>query len=326
MMKPATFAALGAALLLSCQVHAQPASPMPTDFQIKRGEYRGWPDAVFLRNGEVEAVIVPAIGRVMQFRIAGEADGPFWENPAVDGRRASQDTKGWFNYGGDKVWPAPQAAWPRIAGRGWPPPAGFDGRPAQAEISGSAVTLVFPPDPTYGLQVRRRIALTPGRQVMTITTTFEKTSGSAVEVGVWTITQLRDPEAVRAPAPEGPAADGVPVLLGGYAAPPMKTEPHWLVVARDPAANHKIGLRTGPLLWIGAAFTLRLDSDVVPGAVYPDHGSSAEIYTNADPLAYVELELLGPLTTLQAGERIEQTVTYTLGRRDGSQSPRRAGP
>ena len=326
MIKPASLAALGIALIVPGAGRSQSASTPNSEVQINRGGYRGWPDAVFLRNGEVEAVIVPAIGRVMQFRFVGEADGPFWENPTVDGRRASQDPNGWVNYGGDKVWPAPQAAWPLIIGRGWPPPAGFDGRPAHVEIRDGAVTLVFPPDPAYGLQVRRRITLRHAAPVMAITTTFEKNSGPPVEAGVWTITQLRDPEAVRAPAPESPTADGVPVLLGGYAAPPMKTESPWLVVTRDPAANHKIGFRTGPLLWTGAASTLRLDSEVVPGAAYPDHGSSAEIYTNADPPAYVELELLGPLTTIKAGERIEQTVTYTLGRRGGSPTPRRADP
>ena len=309
MKKPASLAALGIALLQPWASRGQPAPSLPADVQTARGEYRGWPDAVFLRNGEVEAVIVPAIGRVMQFRFAGDADGPFWENRAPDGRPPAPEAGAWANYGGDKVWPAPQDAWTMVAGRAWPPPQGFDGQPARAEIQGDAVLLVFPPDAAYGLQMRRRIALAPGRAVMRITTTFEKTGGEPVKAGIWTITQVREPGAVKVPD----SADA-PVLLGGYAAPPMRAEPPWLVVTRDRAANHKIGLRADALLWIGPTSTLRIETDVVPGASYPDHGSSAEIYTNADPLPYVELELLGPLTTLKAGDRIEQTVTYTLSR------------
>jgi len=316
MMKPASLAALGIALLLPCPGGAQPASPDPVGVRITRGEYHGWPDAVFLSNDKVEAVIVPAVGRVMQFRFAGEADGPFWENPAADGRRAGQDAGGWVNYGGDKVWPAPQSAWPRITGRGWPPPAGFDGRPARAEIGDGAVTLVFPPDPAYGLQVRRRIWLAPDARRMVITTTFEKTSGGPVEAGIWTIVQLRDPREVDAPARDAAGSASSPVLLGGYAPPKTKTEGAWLAVTRDPAANHKIGLHTGALVWIGSSAVLRLFMDLAPGARYPDQNSSAEIYTNADPLPYVELELLGPLATLKPGERIDQTVTYLLERRD----------
>ena len=51
------------------------------------------------------------------------------------------------------------------------------------------------------------------------------------------------------------------------------------------------------------------------GGEYPDRGASAEVYTNPDPKSYVELETLGPLVTLRAGERITQTNTYTLMRR-----------
>ncbi|MGD0831841.1 MAG: hypothetical protein ABR907_12910, partial [Terracidiphilus sp.] len=45
---------------------------------------------------------------------------------------------------------------------------------------------------------------------------------------------------------------------------------------------------------------------------YPDGGSVTEVYTNPDPLAYVELETLGPLATLQIGEQIERSAIYTI--------------
>jgi hypothetical protein len=48
---------------------------------------------------------------------------------------------------------------------------------------------------------------------------------------------------------------------------------------------------------------------------YPDDGCSAEIYTNPDPLPYVELEMLGPLTKLVLGDKITRTSSYTLLRR-----------
>lgn len=47
-------------------------------------------------------------------------------------------------------------------------------------------------------------------------------------------------------------------------------------------------------------------------ATYPDGGSSAEIYTNRDPDAYVELEFLSPLKLLNVGDRVQSTTTYTL--------------
>ena len=66
---------------------------------------------------------------------------------------------------------------------------------------------------------------------------------------------------------------------------------------------------------MGATESLRIDSAFVSGAKYPDDGCSAEVYTNADPLAYVELELLGPLARLEVGGKLERVSCYTLVRR-----------
>src|SRR5256885_1844661 len=74
--------------------------------------HHGWPDALVLSNGKVEVVVVPAIGRIMQFRFAGE-DGVFWENSALFGKVHEPKPRAWINFGGDKTWPAPEAAWPK---------------------------------------------------------------------------------------------------------------------------------------------------------------------------------------------------------------------
>jgi hypothetical protein len=282
---------------------------------ITRGAYHGWVDAVWLSNGLVEAVVVPSIGRVMQFRFDGEDDGPFWENPALAGGKASSGAREWANYGGDKIWPAPQAGWSEVIARAWPPPAGFDGLPMQAEIAGSGVVLISAVDSAFGIRVRRRIELRPGRPVMTITTTFEKIAGNPVEIGVWVITQVKGPvEVLAIPAGELDRG-GACVRLSDEAPPDLKIEPGRISLTRDPARNHKIGLRSGTLLWVGRTELLRIDSAPIGGGKYPDGGSSAEIYTNADPLAYVELELLGPLAPLKVGDKIDHVTTYTLARR-----------
>jgi hypothetical protein len=82
--------------------------------------YHGWTGSVLLSNGLVEAIIVPEVGRIMQFRMAGET-GPFWENSQILGGAPSPNIWNQFpgSFGGDKSWPAPQSLW------GWPPPRGF---------------------------------------------------------------------------------------------------------------------------------------------------------------------------------------------------------
>jgi hypothetical protein len=56
---------------------------------------------------------------------------------------------------------------------------------------------------------------------------------------------------------------------------------------------------------------LRIDAQAGPGE-YPDGGCVTEVYTNPNPLEYVELETLGPMSTMNVGNRIAQTTEYTL--------------
>ena len=60
---------------------------------ITKTNYHGWPNSYVMSNGTVEAIVVPAIGRVMQFKFAGEASGPFCENRAMDGNNSIPNSK-----------------------------------------------------------------------------------------------------------------------------------------------------------------------------------------------------------------------------------------
>src|SRR5437899_837082 len=90
---------------------------------VLKTNYHGWSNAIVISNGKAEVIVVPEIGRIMQFRLAGDMDGPFFENPALFGQRGDPGAKEWLNFGGDKTWPSPQSEWPKIAPRGWPPPS-----------------------------------------------------------------------------------------------------------------------------------------------------------------------------------------------------------
>src|SRR5262249_15485442 len=88
-----------------------------------------------------------------------------------------------------------------------------------------------------------------------------------------------------------------------------------LRLSRNPKAPHKIGTEAHTLLWVGEKVALRIDSPRTALAGYPDQGSSAEVYTNPDPIKYIELEMLGPLHKMKPGDKIEQVNTYRLFRR-----------
>ena len=277
--------------------------------------YRGWTNSWVLTNAQVEAVVVPALGRVMQFRFRGEKSGPFWENDRLEGRLPDPQATEWFNVGGDKTWPAPQADWPQLTGRGWPPPSTFDAVPLEVVMNRRSLTLVSPVDPHYGIRTRRTIALHPTRPEMSITTHYEKVEGKPVRVGIWTITQLKDPVGVYAKVPDNSLLAGGFNLQSAEPPPSLRLREGWLSLKRDPKTAHKIGLDAAGLLWVGEQSMVWIESPLEAGRVYPDQGSSVEVYTNPDPLSYVELELLGPLEVYKPGTIASRTTIYTLFRR-----------
>ncbi len=292
-----------------------PAKVLAGDVSISKTNYHGWPESIAIRNDTVEAIVVPAIGRVMQFRFLGEQDGPFWENRALDGKKPDPDAKEWGNFGGDKTWPAPQSDWPKLTPRSWPPPPVFDSVPLRPSETATEVTLHSATDRFYGLRTIRHITLEKDKPVMKIKTTYEKLEGQPVNVGVWIITQLKDPVAVVAPLPDhslnaagyNKQSDDLPTNL--------RVANGMVSLTRDTKKPHKIGTDAGTLLWVGDKIIVQIDSPRLAEGEYPDQKSSAEVYTNPDPAAYVELEMLGPLKMMKPGDLISTTNTYTLIRR-----------
>ncbi len=276
--------------------------------------HHGWADALLLNNGKVEAVVVPSVGRVMQFHFVGEGN-IFWENDKLQGKPADPMAKDWANFGGDKSWPSPQADWPKMIGRGWPPPATFDAMPLEAHKKGLVVELVSPVDPAFGIRVHRRIKLDPQQPLLTITTTYEKVSGDPVKVGIGVITQLRDPERAFIKLPEKSQFPEGYVLLNFEKPQNGKLQDGLFSLTRARDYRSQIGNDGSSLLWMNDKYALRIDSPRMPGAEYPNQGSSSVIYTNADPDAYVELETYGPLSTMKVGDKIERTNVYTLSKR-----------
>lgn len=287
-----------------------------TRVTVTRIAWHGWPECYLIANGGVEAVVVPAIGRVMQLRVAGETDETFWEDRALNGQPREPapdrtDASEWINFGGDKCWPAPQSDWLRQQGRDWPPPAGFDSRPMEAVAGERGVVLTSSVDPAFGIQVRRQVELDAELPVMRIRTEFRKIVGDAVRVGVWTITQMREPERVFFALREESKMPGGYVRLTEAEPEGLRIEDGLLSLVRPRLHCTKIGTDATCMAWVGAASVVRIDTEDGPGE-YPDGGCITQVYTNPDPLPYVELETLGPLTTMSVGDRIERTTVYRI--------------
>ena len=280
-------------------------------FQTK---YHGWSESWIINNGKAEIVVVPSIGRVMQFRLVDQ-EGVFWENRNLDGQKTAPLSSEWSNFGGDKAWPAPQSDWLAITSRAWPPPQGFDAVPCSAVAGERSLTLTSPIDTHYGIRTIRRIQLDPIEPVMMISTTFEKVSGKPIKTSIWVVTQLKDPVLAAMAIPPNSRFNGGYSIQSKDVSPRLKVDKDVLFLKRDTKNPYKIGGDGSSLLWIGKECGLLIESSRVANLPYPDNECSIEIYTNPDPSPYIELETLGPIQELKPGEKITRNNKYTLFRR-----------
>lgn len=89
-----------------------------------------------LNNGLIELTVVPDIGgRIIQYKLGDY--GFFWVNPELVNSTPPASGLGpddsWLNYGGDKLWPAPQG-WDNDRQWPGPPDAVLDGQPYACEV------------------------------------------------------------------------------------------------------------------------------------------------------------------------------------------------
>jgi hypothetical protein len=291
---------------------------------VSAGDFHGW-RATILRNKVAEVVVVPAIGRIMNFDLldakGNAVPGPLWNNPGL-GEGLQADVQGWKNYGGDKAWPERQADWPTVERQAWPPPKAFDASPYAESITGAKVEIVSSVDEAYGVRVRRVISLDPHEPVMTVQTTYEKVQGAPVQIGVWTITQTNSPDrAFILVPPHSGFSQGYTNLRP---TPPkdLRIDGRLISVIRDPQGASMIGSDGNALLWVGNAPDLLIENkspEPAGKAEWPENGSHAKIYTSpGDRIMYVELELLNPMQDLKVGESSSMESTYTLIRRTKS--------
>ena len=173
---------------------ARDPAPLPAA-SIARSSYRGW-DTIVLRNGLVEVQVAPQLGgRVVQYTLGDF--GLLWVNERLAGRRPPARGVGprgeWLNYGGDKLWLAPQG-WE--GGDQWPGPPDpvLDGGPHAGRIIQSAaspvsVRLTSPHDRRSGVQVTRLIKVFHGSSRVRFEMTLRNLDSRPHRWSIWQATQ-----------------------------------------------------------------------------------------------------------------------------------------
>ncbi|WP_410630315.1 DUF4380 domain-containing protein [Amycolatopsis sp. cmx-4-83] len=272
----------------------------------------------WLERGDLRLGLVPELGgRLLSVRHRGAE--LLWRNPALlddDLRGEYAPNAGrmgdWVNYGGDKTWPAPQGwagpdQWPG------PPDPVLDSGPYALVLDGDTATMTSAPDPRTGLRFTRAITILDDGYRLDLRA--ENVSGRPVRWALWNVTQLPGGGAVTA----GLRTPEVVALVAGTGLPEYTVDGDRLVVPPQDVVG-KLGV-PGSAGWVTYG-ALTLSFAVDPAGEYPDRGSPLEIWLehplpsplaelgDLDPPArIVELEVLGPLTTLDPGASMSLTCT-----------------
>jgi hypothetical protein len=280
-----------------CVTRPQPA------MGIERVGYRSWPEAYRCTVGEVELIAVISIGpRLLSLRF-NDGENLLHED-AADLRVGD-----WRLYGGHRFTTAPES------------PASYvpDNAPCLATEQNGSLLIVQPLAPD-GLEKALRITAAPGGCGFGLTHVLRNTGRHSWRGALWAITGFAD--SGRVVVPWGSGTDQRRTQMVRYLV--RAGVPYAEATSRQwrPAADHfaiepagqrgKISLYTdrGWLAWLRPDATfVKHCSEVAPESACPNGGCNAEVFVGPD---YVELETLGPLTTLAPGEEVSHVERWHL--------------
>jgi len=258
-----------------------------------------------LANDTVELVVSPELGRVVRYGYVGGTN-VLWENPrAVE---LAPKVAGWNNWGGDKVWPWPQACWQEVAGCSWPPPGDGVFPPHTVTPTTHGLRLVSAEIQGLGFRIVRDITLASTGSRVTFRNRLEATGPVPTNSwAVWTITQTALPDAMLARL-NRKAAQAIYTFAGHPPLPEPERHGRVLHFIGDPAGYGKSGFdadllaaRFGDVL-----FTQAILPSTSPGSYRP--GDKAQFYVDdpANPARppdvplYLEIELTSPRRPVDA--------------------------
>ena len=163
-------------------------------------DYKGW-KCLVMKNDTTEVIVAPQLaGRIIQYRVDG--NDWLWVNESLAGKvfppeeNANMDI--WKNYGGDKIWPAPQG-WDGT-NETWPGPGDpVLTIPHEYEIvkgKGSEVTLRMTGSDEdkgghAGVRFIRELTLRDGSNRLEMKITMENVSDRAVSWAIWEVAQMQ---------------------------------------------------------------------------------------------------------------------------------------
>jgi hypothetical protein len=278
---------------------------------IEKIAFRGWPNCYRVSNGTVEFVATTDVGpRIISYGFVGGAN-VFFVRDDFAGQTGGAE---WKNYGGHRVWHAPEDK-----ARTYEP----DNGPIEAKVIDNGLRLTMPAEKLSGIQKELEITLATGSTEVRVVHRLRNKGAWPVELAPWAISVMAPGGFAIAPMPAAYHPDRLlpnrALTLWPYT--DMRDD-RWLwgadyVLLRQKVVQGqertKVGINDN-LGW--AAYYLKPYLFIkrftwVEGARYPDYNSSLEVFSNNRML---ELETLAPLATLLPGGEATHEERWELHR------------
>lgn len=272
----------------------------------------GWPNCYRLSNPQIELIVTGDVGpRILHCGFVGGQNhlGP---NAAHLGATGGEE---WKDYGGHRLWHAPEAA-----PRSYAP----DNDPVTVEAHADGVRFIQRTEAATGIQKEMDVRLAPEAAHARIIHRLRNHTLWAVQLAPWALTVMAPGGTAILPLPPRHPWDEAHFLPNGQLTLWSYTDlsdPRWtlgerfILLRHDPgrAAFQKLGVRVSEG-WIayargGELFVKTWTVD--PQAEYPDFNTPLEVFANAEVL---EMETLGPLITLPPGGAVEHVEDWHLFR------------
>jgi hypothetical protein len=279
---------------------------------IERTNFHGWANSWRMSNGEVELVVTGDVGpRVMRYGFAG-GQNFFKEFAAQLGKSGEA---GWQPRGGHRVWIAPEDPVKSYAP---------DNAAVAIHVREGEIVCTGPVEALTGMEKKITVKMAAAGTAVDVLHEVRNAGAEPYHLAPWILTMMAQGGAgIHGFPPRGTHPEMLeptnPLVMWAFTHlddPRWRLSRKYLVLRQDPhnANPQKLGAYNrhtwGAYLLHGELFVKRYEAVAEPAA-YPDFGCTFEIFTNADIL---ELETLGPLTTLAPGESVSHTERWTAHR------------
>jgi len=285
--------------------------------------------AVLSRGGLAIKCVPDLGGRIMEFSLDGY--NYLFVNPLLEGAKNDQPEPSWDgvwrNFGGEKIWPAPQG-WDNDRQWAGPPDKVLDGGFfTLVSADENSFSTLSPICPRTGLRIARTVSLLEGECGARVEAEFENFSEKDGEWSVWPVIQVAAPEDGRF-AITFPEGGGYRIMHGLVNSPQYSREGKNCRVDYQYIIG-KVGADTGADWWAAYADlktgkVFAASARYVEGAKYPG-GTNVQIWSAgrgavysrgvlriapddraANP-PYMEIELLSPLEKMKKGAKTRFT-------------------